>query len=576
MEVEMGVLQGLISNPTDGYLYAAWKGEPGDDRIFYSRWSGSGKWASGAPMASGTVSGNTSAGPSLGIFNHSVYAGWKGEWSDPRLFVAKFNGSSWEAQQQIPDAYSDEGPALCALGTQLIAAWKNVFDSSLYFASYNGTTWTAPSQISGVGSSVGPSLAIYGGKLYAIWKGEGSDQSLWYASYDGTKWSGQTPGSSQTQIPGVGSSVGASLASVGNNLYAVWKGEGSDESLWYAFYDGTKWSGQTPGSSQTQIPGVGSSIGAAVAEFSGNLYAMCKGKDSDPSLYNAEFKNNSWPAGGWATDIPGNTGPDSVAAPVAFPQQNASTGGNNYWLADSAGKGAVLTGTNVTIMVVDDIVPDSPDSAGAKPGNYSFQINCNGPVPAAQADSFVGQQFGYRIAAGQLFFWVNCFRQQDVGGGAYLNWDSRQLGMTTGWTAVTNNRLPSRWQLTTTLVTDHGGNVTGFSFTVAKPDGTLAIKSPSLELLTVKNVNKIVQGNLAPIVCFQAVMVGENAGETCNFSAGKGIFLCYANNNISASQGFPSNSFTAHTVEKSNVTYSPLPASYPNGEFYQQFGVGGI
>ena len=39
----MGVLQGLVSN--GAYLYAAWKGEPDDDRIFYSRWNGTGKWA---------------------------------------------------------------------------------------------------------------------------------------------------------------------------------------------------------------------------------------------------------------------------------------------------------------------------------------------------------------------------------------------------------------------------------------------------------------------------------------------------------------------------------------------------
>jgi hypothetical protein len=128
----MGVLQGLISNKNDGYLYAAWKGEPDDDRIFYSRWKGSGKWAPASPMGSATVSGNSSAGPSLGMFGQSLYAAWKGEWSDPRLFVAKFGSSNWEAQHQIPNAYSDVGPALCSFSsTQLIAAWKNVFDSSL-------------------------------------------------------------------------------------------------------------------------------------------------------------------------------------------------------------------------------------------------------------------------------------------------------------------------------------------------------------------------------------------------------------------------------------------------------------
>jgi hypothetical protein len=205
------------------------------------------------------------------------------------------------------------GPALCSFSsTQLIAAWKN-FDQKLYFAIYDGSNWTAPSQIAGVASSVGPSLATYGGKLYA-----------------------------------------------------VWKGEGSDESLWYAYYDGKKWSGQTPGSSQTQIPGIGSSMGAAIAEFNdGKLYAIWKGKDSDVSLYNADFDGTTWSA--QANDIPGNTGPDTYTTLLQAP-----AGGNaNYLLADS--KGAALTGTSVTIIVVEDIVPDSAES-------YSFQVNCNSPA----------------------------------------------------------------------------------------------------------------------------------------------------------------------------------------------------
>ena len=224
----MGVLQGLVDH--DGYLYAAWKGEPGDDRIFYSRWNGAGEWTPALPMASVTVGGNTSVGPSLGVFNRALYAAWKGEWSDPRIFFAKYNGSNWEAQKQILNIYSAVGPALCTFGGKLFAAWKNAFDQELYFATYDGSNWSDQSQIAGVGSSVGPSMATFGGKLYAVWKGAGTDESLYYAYYDGTRWSGQTPGSLQTQIPGAASSVGASLAGVGDKLYAVWKGPSGDES----------------------------------------------------------------------------------------------------------------------------------------------------------------------------------------------------------------------------------------------------------------------------------------------------------------------------------------------------------
>ena len=81
--------------------------------------------------------------------------------------------------------------------------------------------------------------------MYAAWKGEDDDQRLWFASFDGTKWS------AQAQIPAVASSIGPSLAGFGSKLYAAWKGEEGDQQLWYASFDGTKWSAQAniPGNS---------------------------------------------------------------------------------------------------------------------------------------------------------------------------------------------------------------------------------------------------------------------------------------------------------------------------------------
>jgi hypothetical protein len=551
-EIEMSVLQALVDY--DGSLYAAWKGQPDDDRVFYSRWNGRDKWAPALPMASGTVGANTSAGPSFGVLNGSLYAAWKGEWSDPRLFFAKFNGSNWETQKQIPNVYSAIGPALCSFGGKLIAAWKNVFDQNLYFATYDGSNWSAKLQIVGVGSSVGPSLANFGGKLYAVWKGESSDQGLYYASYDGTKWAGQTPGSSQTQIPGVGSSVGASLAGVDDKLYAVWKGEGTDERLYYAYYDGRKWSGQTPGSTQTQIPDVTSSVGAAIAEFGGKLYGVCKGKDSDASLYNAEFSGSTW--SGWHNDIPGNTGPDSVTL------QTARTGGRlNYTIADV--KGAPLTGATVVLTVVQDIIP-------ANSGAYSTQVNCNSPAQTGSASPFVWQQYGFRIARNTLFAWVNCFRAEDGGTRPFINWDSRFV--TNGVVSLPSNTLPAGWQLTTTLATDQNNHVTGFSCVATNAAG-VAVVNVAETLLGISS--PATSANLAPILNYQAVLVAENKSDdgktdSVKFNSGQAIFLLTANNEVVA------NIPQGETLEQSNISYSALPNSYPNGEFYQLFGVGTI
>jgi hypothetical protein len=524
----MSIQQGLCSY--NNGLMAAWKGQPNDNRLFFSQFNGT-KWS-----AAGTVDGNSSVGPSLAVYNGAVYAAWKGEWSDPRIFFAKFNGTTWEPQAQIASAYSEFGPALGVFGTQLVAAWKNACDKSLYYATYNGTNWVVQGQIPGVASSVGPSLAAYGSKLYAAWKGEGADQGIYYAFYDGS-WS------AQTQIPNVGSSVGPSLAAVGPKLYAIWKGETTNQGLYYASFNGTSWS------AQAQIPGVTSSVGAALADFNGTPYAMWKGGGSDIRLWDSSFNGVNWSPE--SNDIPGNTGPDPLTLLAAPP--GSST---NYTLSDS--KGAALTGVTVTMIVTEDIVTDQ--NLG-----YSLQINCNSTPQAAGAHTYGWQQFGFRMAANLLFFWVNTFQADSGASPNYINWDSRGAGLQV---SLPNNILPKGWQLTTTLATDKNNNVTGFAFSIVQADGSTLNSG----LLTLQSLNGSVVPGVAPILNLQVILVAENPAQNgptdaVTFSAGEGIFLCYAANSLIATAGH------AESGETSNMNYSALPASYPNGEFFQLFGL---
>jgi hypothetical protein len=556
----MGVLQGLAQYGE--YLYAAWKGDPGDERIFYSYRGANGIWESASPMASATVAGNTSAGPSLAACNGSLYVAWKGEWSDPRIFFASFNGGEWVNQRQIPNAYSDTGPALCQVPTssQLLAVWKG-FDQNLYYAIYSGTQWTTPSQIPGVGSSVGPSLAAYGDTVYAVWKGAGSDE-LWYASFDGSTWSGQT------QIPGVASSVGASLAKYGLYLYAVWKGAGSDD-LWYARFNGKAWSGQAQGSSQTLVELNGgpdsaqSSMGAAIAEYGLNLYAMWKGAGSDHSLYNAYFDGATWSA--QTNDISGNTGPD----PLTLLPAPTGGGNNNYVLADS--KGAELTGLTVTIIVAQDIVSVRRSDGSYR---YGFEINCEGAgyggdlPPQPDGEKFAWQQFFFDVDTdvngenATLSWWVNCFPQQDLSNNIFF-WVAR----TKLW-ALPSSDLKQGWQLTMTLSTDQSNNVTGVTFSAVQPDGA-AIDPVWFPLTSLLNPTtggpNAGSANFAPIFNVQTILSGEFNGQVADFKSGEGFILSYAPNNLTATA--PAD----ESGENSNINYSALPASYPNGEFYQFF-----
>lgn len=133
--------------------------------------------------------------------------------------------------------------------------------------------------------------------------------------------------------------------------------------------------------------------------------------------------------------------------------------------------------------------------------------------------------------------------------------------------SLQNNVLPKDLKLTTTLATDANGNVTGFSFRVANAGGPV-LKSPALSLLSLpSHKTTVVAANLAPIANYQVIMVGENGGTTTDFSAGKGIIACDAANNLSATAS------QDESGEGSNVKYAALPASYPDGKFFQFFGI---
>ena len=95
----MAQLQGLVSN--NGRLYAAWKGVPGDERIYYSVWNGNAPWSPDTSMG-----GVTSTGPSLTAFNGAVFAAWKGEWTDTRLFFSSLGANPiWSPLELIPGAF---------------------------------------------------------------------------------------------------------------------------------------------------------------------------------------------------------------------------------------------------------------------------------------------------------------------------------------------------------------------------------------------------------------------------------------------------------------------------------------
>ncbi len=154
--------------------------------------------------------------------------------------------------------------------------------ASLAAGLLQGATAEAQTQVPDAASGFGPATAAFNGKLYTVWRDAGTDSGLWYASFDGGKWS------APARIPRVAASTAPSLAVFGSKLYAAWKGRAADQRIWYAAFDGSQWS------PQAQIPGAATSSAPALSVFDNKLYALWLGSGADIGLSCASFDGTTW------------------------------------------------------------------------------------------------------------------------------------------------------------------------------------------------------------------------------------------------------------------------------------------
>jgi len=118
--------------------------------------------------------------------------------------------------------------------------------------------------------------------LYAVWRGAGNDQGIWWSTFNGHQWA------AQQEVPDVGSSDGPAVALFGGILYMAWKGRADDPDLWWTTFDGQTWA------AQKVVPGTGSNARPALALFRGQLQMTWRGAAGDESLYWATFDGSAW------------------------------------------------------------------------------------------------------------------------------------------------------------------------------------------------------------------------------------------------------------------------------------------
>jgi hypothetical protein len=228
------------------------------------------------------------------------------------LWWVQSEASFWidNVQIQNPDGTlltpkSDHSPALALGGNYLMMVYKAANSNDLCFAQMSvdkdqEQKWhlgeTVSSYINGLvapRSNVSPSAVVYRNKLYAIYKGESSDD-LYFFNYDlGTlQWSGNVKISSQPGPIEPKSNYSPSLAVLNDRLYMIYKSPNADD-LNYAFFDGTNWAGNSLISGQPGGIRPESNSNPGIAVFNGLLYLIYRGPNSN-DLNMATFDGTTW------------------------------------------------------------------------------------------------------------------------------------------------------------------------------------------------------------------------------------------------------------------------------------------
>ncbi len=158
-----------------------------------------------------------------------------------------------------------------------------------------------PASIGPSASNGNPALANWDTGALAVWNGISDDTRIWCSQYNQSQnaWSPQY----LTKLAGtnrpIQSGASPAILSLNGVLFMVWRGEGNNESLYYATStDGYTWVGNW------QIAGANSSHQPALINFNGYPVLCFKGLSGDGGIYTTTFNLNDQQ---WVPVVP--TGP---------------------------------------------------------------------------------------------------------------------------------------------------------------------------------------------------------------------------------------------------------------------------
>jgi hypothetical protein len=269
----------------------AWKGSGEDTRIFVASSRDGMDWG---PQRS--LDGiRSSHGPALVAFRPSrdhtaLMLAWKGEGGDQRLFWSRsFDLETFEPHNRFDDRTSAARPALAWFDGQVVMAWRGQDgDERIWWSRFDGTSWSPQAAIPGRTTSHSPALGVAGDRLCMLWKASGDDQRIHHAFLDRGPNAIWGPGVQVTYIDNytegaVAHSVNTShhpvAAARGDALMLAYKGQAGDDALWIMQWQDGEWSGPT------QIPQVLSSTGPGIMVLAGAIGLAWRAQAPDETLH---------------------------------------------------------------------------------------------------------------------------------------------------------------------------------------------------------------------------------------------------------------------------------------------------
>lgn len=291
-----------------------------------------------------------------------------------------------------------------------------------------------------------------------------------------------------------------------------------------------------------------SSIGPALSEYNGKLYAMWKGSGNDQKLWYASFDGSNWSS---QSRVPGDTGQDEMA-PVP---SGGLRSDYNYVFNSNCNP---IKNLSVTIEITQDLVGST---------GFSIQLNAYSQLNKKCA----WQQYGFDInpgPSGSISYWVDNW---PVSGDNLMSFG---LGVNDPeiLLALPNGVLPVGYKLEISLGSDADGNITSATYVIIDNHEMIKKEQPLiLESIQLADGSGLVtSADLAPIVAFELNIVRTPFANYTDLS-GKGTITYVASSPLTALSQPPECVETRSiTAETSNCIYGLLPQKASN-TFVQSF-----